>query len=191
MAVFTNFWSNFWLVSIRNDWTSIYLNISTRHIHFYIAFMRNKSQILVKNDGNGPFFILFWPFSHIFAQFLRMRKLKMTRGKYFCTLNITYYLQYYILVKDFWFFWLKSKRTLVRVDFQKNWKFGSRAHLKKTPEISIFLCGALRRRTIFFWTGRFRCIFRRRIDWKYQIYKKKSSWPTKMRKTAKKNQREL
>ena len=74
----------------------------------------------------------------------------MTRGKYFCTLNITYYLQYYILVKDFWFFWLKSKRTLVRVDFQKNWKFGSRAHLKKRPEISIFLSGALRRRTIFF-----------------------------------------
>ena len=112
--------------------------------------MRNKSQILVKNDGNGPFFILFWPFSHIFAQFLRMRKLKMTRGKYFCTLNITYYLQYYILVKDFWFFWLKSKRTLVRVDFQKNWKFGSRAHLKKTREISIFLIGVSFRRTIFF-----------------------------------------
>ena len=88
-----------------------------------------------------------WP---ILAQYLRMRKHKMTRGKYFCTLNITYYLQYYILVKDFWFFWLKSKRTLVRVDFQKNWKFGSRAHLKKTREISIFLIGAWVRRTIFF-----------------------------------------
>ena len=119
----------------------------------------------------GHFSYFFDHFRIYFAQFLRMRKLKMTRGKYFCTLNITYYLQYYILVKDFWFFWLKSKRTLVRVDFQKNWKFGSRAHLKKTPEISIFLIGVLFGPD-FFRTGRFRCIFRRRIDWKYQIYKK-------------------
>jgi len=63
--------------------------------------MRNKCQLLVKNDEKGPFFIILDHFSLFFAQFWRMREHKMARGKYFRTLNITYYLQYYILVKDF------------------------------------------------------------------------------------------
>ena len=87
--------------------------------------------------------------------------------------------------KEIFIFFYGIKENFSSSWFWKNSKSRCIGNISKSGRIYIFLGVVFYYDTIFFWPKSFLCIFRRRIDWKYQIYHKNSLWPTKMRKTVK------